>query len=186
MASVDMTTVDGNTWYWITEWRVNWTSGFTYNGNGNLYFAAANNESLSNGMQWQLYELPNRRFNFRARNSNTLKQLSVCYNTEEVSPSDTQPCMEESNAEERQQWTIEPWGDGSYKIQNVENGTALNLDWHPGGPGFMSPDTEITPIQPAQHWIFSSVGLVQDGLYSTSIVPVSLTSQPSRDVYRAA
>jgi hypothetical protein len=166
-----MSFIEGNAWYWISEQRVNWTSAFFYNGDGDLYFGTANNKS--NGMYWQVYELPNERFQFRSRNSNTRKQLGVCYDSAEISSSRTQPCMEESSSDESQQWTINEWGDGSYKIQNVANGTDLNLDWHPGGPGFMSPDTAIAPIQPAQHWIFSSIGQVQDGLYSTSIVPVS-------------
>jgi hypothetical protein len=146
-----MSFVDGNTWYCksqqpsfskitiahtypsgISEWRVNWTSALFYNGNGDLYFAAENN--ASNGMYWQIYELPGERFQFRARNSNTRRQLAVCHDPEEISSSLTQPCMEPSSADESQQWTIEPWGDGeSYKIQNVANGTGLNLDWVSGG-----------------------------------------------------
>jgi hypothetical protein len=114
---------------------VNWTSGLFYNGNGDLYFGAANNKS--NGAMWQIYELPNERFQFRSRNSNTRKQLSVCHDPEEISTSRTQPCMEESSADERQQWTITEWGDGSYRIQNVENGTNFNLDWVSGSLGII-------------------------------------------------
>jgi hypothetical protein len=122
---------DGNTWYWITETRVNYTSALFYNGNGDVYFAA--NDTKSNGMYWQIYTLPDGSVQFRNRNSNTLKQLGVCYNAAEVSPSKTQPCMNASDSSGGQQWNISPWGDGSFKIENVDNGTAFNLDWHPVG-----------------------------------------------------
>ena len=45
-----------------------------------------------------------------------------------------------------------------------------------GNPLFMSPTTAETPKQPAQHWEFSSIGVVDDGVYSTSVTPVSSTS----------
>jgi hypothetical protein len=119
--------VDGNTWYWMTETRVNFTSALQYNGNGDLYFAS--NDTANNGMYWQIYQLPGGNFQFRNRQSNTLKQMGVCYIDSEVSTSKTQPCMNASNAARAQKWTIDPWGDGTYKIQNVANGTGYNLDW---------------------------------------------------------
>ncbi|KIW08321.1 hypothetical protein, variant [Verruconis gallopava] len=165
-----MTTFDGNTWWWITETRVNYTSALFWSSNS-LHFSV--NDTGDSGMYWQIYTLPNGNVQFRNKNSNTLKQLGTCYVADEVSSSKLQLCMEDSNAQNSQQWTISAWGDGTYKINNVANGTSLNADWHPGGPGFMSPNTNVTPIQPAQHWLFSSIGLVQDGLYSTSIEPTA-------------
>jgi hypothetical protein len=119
--------VDGNTWYWMTETRVNFTSALFSGGDGVLFFGA--NNTANNGMYWQIYPLPGGNFQFRNRISNTLKQLGACYIPAEISESKTQPCMNASNAAAAQKWTIEPWGDGSYKIQNVANGTGLNLDW---------------------------------------------------------
>lgn len=176
MSSSNADYIDGNTWWWITESRVNFTSALFYNGNGAPYFAS--NNTAAAGMHWQIYTLPNGNIQIRNQVTYTLKQLSVCYNVNETSSSKTQPCMDEANADEEQEWTIAPWGDGSYEIKNVVNGTGFNLDWHPGGPGFLSPDTAATPKNPAQHWYLSSIGLVNDGLYSTSVLPVSSSSIP--------
>jgi len=172
-----MADLDGNTWYQMTESRVNFTSGLYYNGNGALYFASADTTNMA--MYWQIYHLKGGNFQFRNRNSNVKQQMGVCYVANEDSPSKTQPCMEDSNETPGQKWSMDKWADGTYRIKSVANGTNYNLDWHPGNPGFLSPTTADTPKQPAQHWMFQSIGVVEDGIYSTSVVPTKTGSTPS-------
>ena len=145
--------IDGNAWYHLTEHRVNFTSALFYNGNGSPYFARTDNQSF--GMFWQVYRLENGNFQFRNRNSNVRQQLGACFIEAEVDSGKTQPCMRNSSADLSQQWVLDRWSDGSFKITNAENGTDRHLDWHPGNPGFLSPDTEELPKQPAQHWYVS-------------------------------
>lgn len=70
----------------------------------------------------------------------------------------------------RQEWTIDTsWDDGTYRFQNVENGTGWNLDVHPGTPVFMSDSISESPNQPAQHWLLDARKEINDGAFSTAV-----------------
>lgn len=168
-----MSALDGNTWYQITESRVNYTSALFWKGTGSLVFE--NTDTTDAAMYWQIFHLAGGNFQFRSKSTNILQQLIVCYSASEASTNKTQLCMKVADETRAQKWKMSLWDDGTYKITNVENGTDLQMDWHPGGPGFMSPTIAETPLQPAQHWMFKSISAVEDGVYSTSVAAVSFT-----------
>jgi hypothetical protein len=72
-----------------------------------------------------------------------------------------------------QEWQLSQWTDGTYKITNVANGTGYNMDCHPGISMFMSPVVSDTLSEPGQHWELKSVGIIDDGRFSTAFPAVS-------------
>jgi hypothetical protein len=81
---------------------------------------------------------------------------------------------------EMQQWDVSLWGSGdTYRLTNVRNGTKWNLDCIANGPVIMSSDLEGD--QPRQHWLMSSVGQVNNEMYSTVYTAVSHPTVLIRD-----
>lgn len=77
---------------------------------------------------------------------------------------------------EMQQWDISLWDSDTYRLTNVKNGTKWNLDCIPNGPVILSSDLEGE--QPRQHWLMSSVGQVNNEMYSTVYTAVSQQLYP--------
>ncbi|KAF2673027.1 hypothetical protein BT63DRAFT_475599 [Microthyrium microscopicum] len=170
-----MSGLDSNAWYQITETRVDFNSSLQLSGNAPFFGAEG-----PNALQfWQFMPVGNGQYALRNLNTGLSKQLGVCYSASELDPSKTQPCMIASTADDSQKWVVSDWGDGTYKITNVGNGTKYNMDCHPGNPVFMSSVTDATPKQPAQHWEVSSRKAINDGAFSTIISSASSTSSAS-------
>jgi len=165
-----MAVFDPNFWYQITESRVGFNSSLQ-NNDAAVFFAKADREALQ---YWQLLPAQDGNFQIRNRAQGLHKQLSTCYVTEETDASRTRPCMLPATGADAQKWAIDAWDDGTYKMINVANGTGYYMDCHPGNPLFMSSDVDNSPPQPAQHWMFTSIGVINDGGYSTTISSVRL------------
>lgn len=163
-----MANLDPNVWYQVTESRVDFNSSYQYNGAG-LFFASRDTTKDA-GQYWQFQPAGDGKWQIRNIASSINQQLSTCFVAKEVDDSKTQPCMSKSTSDDSQLWNIEPWGDNTYRFTNVGNGTGYNMDCHPGNPPFMSSATAALPLQPAQHWLFSSIRDVNDGTYSTTFV----------------
>jgi hypothetical protein len=71
----DVSSIDGNVWYAITETRVNWTSSMQYDGHG-LVFSGDNNVAKQ---MWQFFKLENGNWAIRSQATGINKQLSTCY-----------------------------------------------------------------------------------------------------------
>ncbi|MBE7182729.1 MAG: hypothetical protein INR71_16235, partial [Terriglobus roseus] len=175
---------DTNTWYQLTETRVDFSVSLQYQAPDKLVMATA----CSNCNQyWQVIpstfgsdEPNNGSFVLRNRATGVTSQLGVCYDESESDSSRTRPCMLDGGggnlAGPFTKWDITNWAsDGTQKLVNVGNGTDYHLDCHPGNPMFMSSTTAPNPKQPAQHWQFSSIGVINDVTYSTGIPAVSVT-----------
>jgi hypothetical protein len=137
--------------------------------------AAANDGN--SGQLWQFSPVNGSSNTYQIRNIMTtnVKQLGTCYNANEVSDSKTQPCMVSTSSDPSQLWNVTLWdGESTWRFVNIGNGSAYNMDCHPGNPMFMSDITVATPVQPAQHWEFSSVQEVNSNLYSTIFVRTPL------------
>ncbi|KAF2094018.1 hypothetical protein NA57DRAFT_61225 [Rhizodiscina lignyota] len=163
---------DSNTWYQITESRVDFNSSLQIvkDGNGNpttaLVMAAAGPTDFQN---WQIFTLKNGSAILRNQRTGIGKQLGVCAAPTEIDASKTHPCMVDTADDPTQKWDISNWDSDQFqKLQNIGNGTRYNLDCHRGNPLFMSSTTVEEPIQPAQHWEFSSIGVINDVTYSTA------------------
>ncbi|KAK1997918.1 hypothetical protein LX36DRAFT_607873 [Colletotrichum falcatum] len=180
--------LDSNAWYSISEGRVaNVSDPLTTNlqqtDNGLRVFAKTD-------AMWQFQPIGDKdgRYLVRLNSAGVGRQLSVCWNSEEVHPSKTRGCLRKTESDESQQWDITEWESekGTLKFTNVANGTGYVLDVHPGSNLFMSSEIEgtngVSARQPAQHWIMTSSKAVDDGAYSTiysaGTTPVS-TATPS-------
>lgn len=170
-----MADLDPNAWYQLTESRVDFNSSFqAAGGSDDAVLIGAQCKTCQ--QRWQIQPASPNTFQVRNQIFGTNRQLSACYNEKEQDSSKTQPCMQPSSGDEAQQWRIEPWGDGTYKFINVANGSDYNMDCHKGNPLFMSSATAETPKQPAQHWMFSSIGAVNDKAYSTAVTGAASSS----------
>jgi hypothetical protein len=168
-----MATIDGNAWYQIIESRVDFKSSLQSSGAQGIFFATECGTCV--GQKWQIQVVSDGQYQLRNSVTGIKRQLGVCYTQSETDASKTQPCMLPASGDDSQKWRIDPWGDGTFKFVNVGNGTNFNMDCHPGNPLFMSSQIAETPKQPAQHWSFSSIGAVEDGAYSTSVITTTVS-----------
>jgi hypothetical protein len=171
-----MADFDPNAWYLVSEARVDTASAPLRSNlqltNGNLTVWPR----VAQAWQFQPVDGVRGRYLMRLNTSGVTTQLSTCLKPDEVHPSRTGLCMLRSTADDAQKWEVAPWGDGTFKVANVANGTGYVLDVHPGNPPFMSSEIEGVngvPRQPAQHWIMASERVVNDGAYSTIYSNVS-------------
>jgi hypothetical protein len=107
------------------------------------------------------------------------QQLSACYNKKEVDSNKTGICMTPSTGEESQKWQIDEWGDKSYRMINVDNGTDFYLAVHKGNPPYMSSNIRDDIEQPSMHWYMTSAAKVDEADYSTVFTNVCLSLQLS-------
>ncbi|CVL07647.1 uncharacterized protein FMAN_14524 [Fusarium mangiferae] len=163
------TDLDSNVWYQLSELAVDDNDGDfksmlqpTAPG-GDLRVGTPNGNSY-----WQFQKIGNKpgRYQLRCSDTTVKKQLSVCYRPDVINEKlRTRPCLMPIEDSEMQQWDISLWDSDTYRLTNVKNGTKWNLDCIPNGPVILSSDLEGE--QPRQHWLMSSVGQVNDEMYST-------------------
>ncbi|KAK5989881.1 hypothetical protein PT974_08143 [Cladobotryum mycophilum] len=163
--------LDPNAWYHVTEGRVDnitsskLTSMLQITADGTpAVWAAANIDQY-----WQFQPTGDKpgRYQLRCTKTKIDKQLSVCFTTAEVTTGHTRPCMASSSGDDAQRWDVADWGDGSFRIVNVGNGTDYVMDVHKGNPPYMSSNLRTDIAQPAQHWIMTSHAKVDEAGYST-------------------
>lgn len=160
-----MSNFDSNTWYQMTETRVGFNSSYYIGGSNDTYFYAQNSNNTAT--YWQIFHLTGDTYQIRNNASGIASQFSVCYVAAEKDTSKTQPCFRPSDGNTTQQWNVSPWGDGTFKIYNIANGSNYNLDVHPGNPPFMS--SNLTQPQVAQHWEFQAIDSIDDARFSTTV-----------------
>ncbi|KAI1036112.1 hypothetical protein LB504_011503 [Fusarium proliferatum] len=163
------TDLDSNVWYQLSELAVDDNDGDfksmlqpTAPG-GDLRVGTPNGNSY-----WQFQKIGNKpgRYQLRCSDTTVKKQLSVCYRPDVINEKlRTRPCLMPIEDSEMQQWDISLWDSDTYRLTNVKNGTKWNLDCIPNGPVILSSDLEGE--QPRQHWLMSSVGQVNNEMYST-------------------
>ncbi|KAF5976901.1 hypothetical protein FBULB1_6727 [Fusarium bulbicola] len=163
------TDIDSNVWYQLSELAVDDNDGALKSmlqptaPGGDLRVWDANKQSY-----WQFQKIGNEpgRYQIRCSDTTVKKQLSVCYRPEVINEKlRTRPCLMPIEDSEMQQWDISLWDSDTYRLTNVKNGTKWNLDCVPNGPVILSSDLEGE--QPRQHWLMSSVGQVNNEMYST-------------------
>ncbi|KAI1043097.1 hypothetical protein LB505_006949 [Fusarium chuoi] len=163
------TDLDSNVWYQLSELAVDDNDGDfksmlqpTAPG-GDLRVGTPNGNSY-----WQFQKIGNKpgRYQLRCSDTTVKKQLSVCYRPDVINEKlRARPCLMPIEDSEMQQWDISLWDSDTYRLTNVKNGTKWNLDCIPNGPVILSSDLEGE--QPRQHWLMSSVGQVNNEMYST-------------------
>ncbi|KAF1984469.1 hypothetical protein K402DRAFT_422972 [Aulographum hederae CBS 113979] len=176
-----MADLNPNVWYQIIENRTTFEKSSLQAAGTGVFFAAPGPDK---GQYWQIQQASppssrQKRYQLRNKWAGIKKQLAVCHNANELDPSRTQPCFLPTTGNNEQLWTIDPWDDdiGSHKIQNAANGTRYYMDSHPGNPLFMASETGYDHV--AQRWLFKSIGLVNDGEFSATIMASTSTSSSS-------
>ncbi|TLS27999.1 hypothetical protein PpBr36_00897 [Pyricularia pennisetigena] len=184
-----MAKFDPNGWYAISETRVDKTNK-DLKSSLQLMTEGMRVHPIADDLNWQLHPVDDKkpgRYVLRSFKAGVQKHLAACRVPAEKDSSRTRACLEPASSDESQQWDISDWGDGTYKIQSVANGTRYWLDVHPGSDVHLS-SVEETPDnkREAQHWVFSSRFPVNDDRYSTlyseqqsTIAPASTTTASS-------
>lgn len=174
-----VTDLDPNTWYQISEQRVDVYTNRPFTSNLQVTDPDAGTVAVwpDNGDLWQFQPAATDdddddaqaqgRYSLRCSRTGIKKQLSVCYAADEISPGRTQPCLADSDGSERQKWEIASWGNETFRFVNLHNGSEYWLDVHQGNPPFLSDNIDTDIYQPAQRWLFSTISEVNDGGYST-------------------
>ncbi|KAM0215304.1 hypothetical protein ACHAPA_009849 [Fusarium lateritium] len=167
------TDLDGNVWYQLSELAVDDDNVDLKSmlqptsAGGDLRVWDANKNSY-----WQFQKIPNTpgRYQIRCSDTTVKKQLSICNRTSKEVIDEkkrTRPCLMPIDDTDAQKWDVALWGGSgeTFRITNVDVGEGWNLDCIPGGPVFMSSNLEGEQLR--QHWVMSSVGKVDDEMYST-------------------
>lgn len=165
-----MSKFDPNGWYAISETRVDKTNK-DLKSSLQVLPEGMRVHPIADDLNWQLHPVDDKkpgRYVLRSFKAGVQKHLAACRVPAEKDSSRTRACLEPAASDESQQWDISDWGDGTYKIQSVANGTKYWLDVHPGSDVHLS-SIEETPDnkREAQHWVFSSRFPVNDDRYST-------------------
>ena len=110
-------------------------------------------------------------FTIRNNASGPLVALGVALIPQEADPSHTQPRLQPINPNDNgQKWTMGGFGNNTFYIVNVKNGSSYRLDVHPGNPVYMSSQTSAVPYDPRQHWEFQNIRPIDDSQWSQMLV----------------
>ncbi|TLD26665.1 hypothetical protein PspLS_04606 [Pyricularia sp. CBS 133598] len=177
-----MSKFDPNGWYAISETRVDKTNK-DLKSSLQILPEGMRVHPIADDLNWQLHPVDDKkpgRYVLRSFKAGVQKHLAACRVPAEKDSSRTRACLEPASSDESQQWDISDWGDGTYKIQSVANGTKYWLDVHPGSDVHLSsieekPDNK----REAQHWVFSSRFPVNDDRYSTLFSEQQSTAAPA-------
>ena len=165
-----MASFDPNVWYQVTESNVGFGSVLTNWGNNVTGFQYWNSSDDAQYWQIMMTQDDSSVYAFRNKASGTLLALGVAFEPQEVDSSHTQPRLQPINLTENgQKWTFGGFGNNTFYIVNVENGSSYHLDVHPGNPVYMSSQTSAEPYDPRQHWEFQSISEIDDTRWSQTL-----------------
>lgn len=119
-----MSTFHSNAWYQVTDSRVGFNKSLQVEGIDPFIAGRGGYE------YWQLFPLDDGNFQIHNRFLGVRKSLAACYNAAETDPTHTRPCLLPAVRDDTQKWSINPWGDGTYYLINIANGSGCHLDWH--------------------------------------------------------
>lgn len=169
-----MASFDSNIWYQMTEVHVGFGSVLTNWGSDLTGFQYWN--SSNHAQYWQIMSAQDDSsvFTFRNNASGPLVALGVASIPQETDPSHTEPRLQQINPNDNgQKWRMGSFGNNTFYIVNVENGSSYHLDVHPGNPVYMSSQISVSPYDPRQHWEFQSIAPIDDSQWSQQPVVCS-------------
>lgn len=180
MSTDDPAVFDPNTWYQLSEARVD-TGGkeLEYNliiSDSPISFGVI----LDDGNYWQFVpvdETIENRWFMRSQKTGTNRHLATCWHPEEKHEAKTRLCLALADDDaENQMWESYKWDDGVEGIRfiNVKNGSDWWLDVHKGNPPFMNDDIDTDDYKPAQRWFVSSISAVEEPSFIVGDVSVSV------------
>lgn len=176
--------LDTNVWYQVNVTKL---SGYSLAGNtltdhdGTTGGAVlVTTDTTDDAQSWQFYPYNSSAYLLRSKGSGHDSYLSVT--VEGGGPSDpardtlgdTVPQMAWYNVTEASMfWEVTPWGDGTYYLSNLANGSSWRLDAL-DDKRHMVLDSNITSAQSGEHFTFSSLSTIGNSLYSSYNVSLDL------------
>lgn len=168
MSTDDPAVFDPNTWYQLSEARVD------IGGKELKHNLVISDSPISFGVlpndknYWQFVpvdeDVENRWF-MRSQKTGTNRHLATCWHPEEKHEAKTRLCIALADDDaENQMWESYKWDDGAEGVRfiNVKNGSDWWLDVHKGNPPFMNDDIDMDDYKPAQRWFVSSMSAVEE------------------------
>jgi hypothetical protein len=166
-----MANFDKNSWYQVTVAShpgqdLDGTPVYD-EGRGAVFFQITNT-SLSQH-QWQVFLYNTSNYVFRTKASGAGSFLSAAFAATEETPGKTIPQMRVSAiADSSMFWQIGPWGDGTFYMTNLANGSAWHLLNKPNS--LMAMSSNITAPQNGQRFSFTSIGKINSSPFSDVVV----------------
>lgn len=175
---------DTNVWYQV---NVTEYPGYSFAGNtltdhdGTTGGAVlVTTDTTDDAQSWQFYPYNSSTYLLRSKASGHDSYLAVTVegggstDPAKNTPGDTVPEMAWYNITDASMlWEVTPWGDGTYYLSNMANGSSWRLNALDDQRHLVL-DSNVTSAQAGEHFTFSSLSTIGSSLYST--YNVSLTS----------
>jgi hypothetical protein len=171
-----MSNFDSQKWYQITMKAYDKSNllslaSDSHNGTGSAYFQITNTSSPN--QQWQLFASTNNTYVLRSGESTSFGYLTTKKSSDDkatVNAGNTVPLVTNyyKLRDDSMYWSILPWGDGSFWMENAQNGSAWHLEKETNGRMQMS--SNITKPQNGQSFIFKPLGKISQKAYGTLTV----------------
>jgi hypothetical protein len=173
---IEMSNFDSQKWYQITMKAYGKTNLLSLasnarNATGSAFFQKTN--SSSPNQQWQLFPSANNTYVLRSGQSTSYGYLTTKRSSDDkstVNSGNTVPCVTNyyKIRDDSMYWTIQPWGDGSFWMENAQNGSSWHLEKLSNG--LMQMSSNITKPQEGQSFIFKPLGKIAQKAYGTLTV----------------
>jgi hypothetical protein len=171
-----MANFDNNHWYQMvtkTSNTLSFASSNLSKNSGSAFFQITNTTRPS--QRWQIFSAPNSTYVFRSQEGGPKGYLTAHGNPVDkstVNSGNTIPTLTGYTlADDSMYWSIQPWGDGSFWMENQANGS----DWHleKETTGLMTMSSNLTEPQHGQSFLFKQLEPINDVKYSTLLVIIS-------------
>ncbi|KAF2015493.1 hypothetical protein BU24DRAFT_450195 [Aaosphaeria arxii CBS 175.79] len=168
-----MANLNSNTWYHVfpnqNEKQAMVGSSLYRDGQyGTVFFKEAN---LTQPMfKWQMFGINATTYVIRSQDGRDNAFLGTKYEPKEKAPGGTQALMVRDNLTDSSiYWTIEPWGDGTFKMYNGANWTSWNLEKQGNGAAVLTSNTTVD--RGGQRFSFNSIEPINQSRFSTTNLP---------------
>ncbi|KAF3036798.1 hypothetical protein E8E12_004819 [Didymella heteroderae] len=177
MSSPDL---DTDQWYYIyvgnSDANALWgTNLYNNQGTSGAIFLNTTQTSL-NTMRWQIYPINSTAYVIRSKEGGANAFVGTHYVPAEESEGHTRPRMVRGDiANDSVFWQFSAWGDDTWWLTNVQNGS----DWHLNlkQNGLLTMSNNISAPQNGQRWSFGSIAKIDDKAYSSvALRQVTVTS----------
>lgn len=174
--------LDTNAWYQINVTRF---TGLSLRGTvlydkdhkaGAAFYTTSNTSDPS--QYWQFYPYNASVYLLRCKTPGSKAYLGATQTTNKGVTGNTSPYVADYSISDASMfWTVEPWGDGTYYLWNLGNGS----DWRMNvlQTALLAMDSNITSEQSGEHFSFTTLGAIDADRYSTVSVSLVFSLNPN-------
>jgi hypothetical protein len=125
-----------------------------------------NNKLDSASYKWQFFPINSTTYVIRTGESGSNGFLHAPFDPTVTNVGRTTAAMVRGNVSDSSvYWNVTPWGNGTFYLTNVANGTAWHLSKNDNSGVWMT--SNITAPQPRQQWVFKAVSSINNPAFST-------------------